>query len=160
MRVPGTSPRAPPRPVRQPIPSCRSQPPHRRWPAGPPGCPGPGWLGVVSQPTPHSTLHPDPCRPGPGSSALRLHTPREGVQKVSPPPSHRTESRTTAPPTPHTYIQVVSGGVEQLLGGVVESVQQDGVSPFAVQSNLPLWIPHCKRGGGESPRNTQAAGAP
>ena len=27
---------------------------------------------------------------------------------------------------------MVSGGVEQLLGRMVESVQQDGVSPFAV----------------------------
>lgn len=33
---------------------------------------------------------------------------------------------------------------------MVESVQQDGVSPFAVQSDLPLWIPHYGWGGGEN----------
>lgn len=52
-------------------------------------------------------------------------------------------------PGRHTYIQVVGGAVEQLLGRGVEPVQQDCVSPFAVESNLPLWIPNCERHKGE-----------
>lgn len=90
-----------PWPTLQTIPSCRSQPLHRRWPAGPPGYPGPGWLGAVSRPTPRSILHPDPCRPGPGFSALRLHTPGGGRSRKSqsPVPHHHTESsRTIGPP--------------------------------------------------------------
>lgn len=48
-------------------------------------------------------------------------------------------------PFPCIFIQVVGGAVEQLLGGGVESVQQDRVSPFAVQSDLPLWVSHYDR---------------
>lgn len=90
-----------PWPTLRPVPSCRSQPPHRHWPAGPPGCPGPGWLGVVSQPTPHSTLRPGPCRPVPGSSAPPLHIPRGRAERVTPlpPAQHREEQKHRALPS-------------------------------------------------------------
>lgn len=60
----------------------------------------------------------------------------------------------------HTYIQVVSGGAKQLRGGRVESVQQESVSPFAVESDPPFWIAHYDRGMGKRPRKTQAGKDP
>lgn len=73
---------AQPQPILVPSPSCHSRPPRRCWPAYPPGCPGLGWLAAVFRPTPHSTLHPDPCRPVPVSSALPLHTPGDRVRNA------------------------------------------------------------------------------
>lgn len=82
-------PPGPPQPTVQPVPPCRSPPPRTRWPACPPGCPGPGWPGAVSGPSPRSTLRPGPCTPGPGSAALPRHTPGDRAQRVSRPrPAH------------------------------------------------------------------------
>lgn len=78
------------------------------------------------------------------SNVFNKHKKKHKRESHAPlPPMLRAAAAAVQSPFPHTYIQMVSCGMEQLLGRVVQSVKQDSVSTFAVESDLPLWIPHC-----------------